>query len=935
MPEQLALGETPGSRQVGANRRSGVIGSRRSTTGTRLLRSSTLPGVGQRWRWTVRRKLSAALAIVGLVPLAGVSAHAFVSQRDALRDDALDTVQAVASLQEGRIDAFLESRLELLQQVTSRTQLRRSLATFLDEGDQVVLDTADTILADAAASTPRIDRILVVSADGDVVAGSGDRTLAAPDAVVQQGSAGPRVTDVVAGPGGRPALRLVGPLVLDERFLGVVVVEERLGVLLELVGENAGLGETGETVIARADGDGAIFLTPVRFDPDAALTRRLSPADAEFPMLQALQGTEDVFDDAVDYRGKAVFAATRLIPNVDWGVVVKIDRAEALAPVDRLRDLLLIALAVATAIVAALVWWLGRSLSRPVRDLTAVAHAVRSGDLETRAEVHTSDETADLAEAFNEMTSELLTINRTLEARVEARTAALRDSEQRLRLVLETAADAFVATDEDGRIIDWNDAAEAVFGWKREEVLGRAIDTTLVPERHRERHRQAFERYVETEQSTMMRRRLEMEGLHREGHEIPVEFVIWPMPREDGLQINAFLRDVSERREALAALDARTQALEESEDRFRRAFQNAPVGMAISTASGHYLQVNPALCRLLRRSHGELLELSWRDVTHPDDVTVSQRYAEAAASSHRPYQIEKRYVRPDGESVWALLSVSVLPTLQEGEDRLLAHVVDFTDRREAEEAMRRSNAALEQFAYVASHDLREPLRMVTGFAQLLEDRHGDALPPDAREYLDFITDGVARMHGLLEDLLHLSRVQSTRLEVADTSVTSVVDDVLTDLRVAVEERAAHVEVRELPSVRTDAGLLHRVFLNLLSNAIKFTPTDRTPSIEVRALRLAHGWRIEVTDNGIGVEPHHHDRIFQMFQRLHTREEYEGSGMGLALVRTCVERLGGTVGVTNTAPDGSVFWFTLPDAGPLDTADERDPEGERARSTPAS
>lgn len=873
------------------------------------------------------------MAIVGLVPLAGISVFAFVSQRDALRDEALSRVEALASVQEARIEAFLESQLEVLQQVTSRTQLRRSLAAFLDDGDDAALDTANGILDDAVRSAARIKRILVVTGDGDVVAGSGDRTLAAPDVVVQQGSTGLRVSDVVAGTDGSPALRLVGPLVLDGRFLGVVVVEEGLGLLLDLVGETAGLGDTGETVIARADGDDAVFLTPVRSDPEAALTRRLLSEDDNFPMLRALEGTEDVFDEAVDHRGNTVFAATRLIPDVDWGVVVKIDRAEALAPVDRLRDLLLIGFAVATAIVAVLVWWLGRSLSRPVRDLTGIARAVRSGDLETRAQVHTSDETADLADAFNEMTSELLSVNRTLEARVEARTAALRDSEARLRLVLETADDAFVAADDEGRIIDWNDAAEGVFGWTSDEVLGRPLDSTLVPERHREDHRRAFRRYVETEQPTVMRRRLEMEGLHRDGHEVPLEFVIWPMPREDGFQINAFLRDISERREARAALEARTQALEESEDRFRRAFESAPVGMAITTPEGRYLQVNPALCRMLGRSHDQLLELSWRDVTHPDDVTVSQRYADAAAASHRPYQIEKRYVHPNGESVWALLSVSVLPTFQEGEERILAHVVDITDRREAEEAMRRSNEALEQFAYVASHDLREPLRTVTGFVRLLEDRHADALPPDAREYLDFITDGVVRMRGLLEDLLALSRAQSTALEVDDVSVASVVDDALTDLRVAVEERAVHVDVRDLPSVRTDAGLLHRVLLNLLSNAIKFTPTERTPSIEVRALRLAHGWQIEVVDNGVGVESQFHDRIFQMFQRLHAQDDYEGSGMGLALVQTCVERLGGTVGVRNAPSGGSIFWFTLPDPGPPETIDERDREGEPPRSAP--
>ncbi|RMD80550.1 MAG: PAS domain S-box protein, partial [Gammaproteobacteria bacterium] len=265
----------------------------------------------------------------------------------------------------------------------------------------------------------------------------------------------------------------------------------------------------------------------------------------------------------------------------------------------------------------------------------------------------------------------------------------------------------------------------------------------------------------------------------------------------------------------------------------------------------------------------------------------------------------------------------------EGVALVVSAVRDVSERRRIQEALERrsrelarSNAELEQFAYVASHDLQEPLRMVTSYAQLLERRYGDRLDEEGREFLRYLVDGARRMRELINDLLDYSRVERRGRPFARVSLERVLDEVLLALEPAIRESGAEVRREPLPELWADEAQMRQLFQNLLSNAIKFRG-EAPPQVELSARPEADGFRITVADNGIGIAPEYAERIFLLFQRLHTQREYPGTGIGLAICKKIVERHGGRIWVDTERPRGAAFHVLLP---------ERPPEAEEGRAS---
>jgi len=228
---------------------------------------------------------------------------------------------------------------------------------------------------------------------------------------------------------------------------------------------------------------------------------------------------------------------------------------------------------------------------------------------------------------------------------------------------------------------------------------------------------------------------------------------------------------------------------------------------------------------------------------------------------------------------------------------------------ESGDDLKRSNRELEQFAYVASHDLQEPLRMVVGFVQLLEKRLADKLDVETREFMGFAVDGALRMQKLIQDILAYSRVSSRGAPPEMVDGTAAVREALALLGNKVADTGAVVQFEGLPVVRVDRTQLVQLFQNLMGNAIKFCKNG-TPQVRIQATRQGARWRFTVTDNGIGIADEYRERIFGIFQRLHTRQEFDGTGIGLAICKRIVERHGGTIGVEAAPGGGSTFWFTL-------------------------
>lgn len=247
-------------------------------------------------------------------------------------------------------------------------------------------------------------------------------------------------------------------------------------------------------------------------------------------------------------------------------------------------------------------------------------------------------------------------------------------------------------------------------------------------------------------------------------------------------------------------------------------------------------------------------------------------------------------------------------TVTEQSQRLESTLEQLDERaRELE----RSNRELEMFAYVASHDLQEPLRMIASYTELLERRYADQLDDRARKYIHYAVDGATRMKSLIQGLLEYSRVETRAAEPETVALDDVVDAVLADLDLAIRESGATIERSPLPTITADRLQMRQLLQNLIGNALKFAGAE-PPRVEISAEAGPGGWIVRVRDHGIGIEPRFRDRVFQIFQRLHAQDEYEGTGIGLALCRRIVERHGGTIQAGQ--PDegsGTVFTFTLP------------------------
>lgn len=263
---------------------------------------------------------------------------------------------------------------------------------------------------------------------------------------------------------------------------------------------------------------------------------------------------------------------------------------------------------------------------------------------------------------------------------------------------------------------------------------------------------------------------------------------------------------------------------------------------------------------------------------------------------------------------------------------VLAALVDLSERSRAAEELaatakelERSNRELEQFAYVASHDLQEPLRMVAGYTQLLARRYGEQLDEEAGEFIDYAVEGVTRMQQLIKDLLSLSRVQSSGHTFEPVSSGNSVDWAVGNLEHLIAESGAEVTRGELPTVSGDGTQIGQLFQNLISNSIKFRG-ESPPRVHIDARLDGINWIFSVRDNGIGIAPGHRQEIFQIFHRLHAHEEYPGTGIGLSICRKIIERHGGTIWCESAPGGGTTFLFTLPTVTP--PRQSPDDDGER-------
>jgi len=491
-----------------------------------------------------------------------------------------------------------------------------------------------------------------------------------------------------------------------------------------------------------------------------------------------------------------------------------------------------------------------------------------------------------------------------------------------LAAITDAARNAIIMVDAEGRVSFWNPAAERVLGWSETEALGRELHELIAPERYRENYRKALPRFRNTGTGPAVGETLELAARRRDGTEIPVELSLSAAHYGGAWHAVGILRDISSRKAA-------EEELRQAEANYRAIYNSVNDAIFVHDLNGwRLIDVNDRACQMYGVSREVFLAstperfMSYADGFGPEEA--SKLLERAAAGEPQTFEWQAR--RGDGTVFW--VEVNLRRTTIGPADRILAVARDITDRRAAAEAIRRLNEELERrveertaeleatlrqmesFSYSISHDLRAPLRHVSGFSRIVLEDYGERLDEEGKNYLQRVCDGCARMGLLIDDLLTFSRLSRHPVQREPVETGTMVREVIDGLSGETAGRQVEFTVGDLPPAQADPVLLRQVFVNLIANAIKYSRPRETARIEVGSRREGASTVYHVRDNGVGFNITYAHKLFGVFQRLHRQEEFEGTGVGLAIVQNIVQRHGGRVWAEGSEGEGATFFFTL-------------------------
>lgn len=507
---------------------------------------------------------------------------------------------------------------------------------------------------------------------------------------------------------------------------------------------------------------------------------------------------------------------------------------------------------------------------------------------------------------------------------------ALQSSENLKTAILATSLDGFIVMDHEGRVLDWNPAAEAIVGYTRAEAIGQLLGDLIVPEALRERHRQGLKRYVETREVHILGRRLELPAIRRDGSEFPSEVSITHILGTEPPLFAGYLRDISSRKADEAALIAATEraeadarALAEGAERFHLLSEVVALQVWTAGPDGGLDFVNSEVISYLGGDPDkDILGEAWTHYVHPDDLAAAARLWQQSLSEGSPYAAEMRLRRTDGEYHWFLVRAEALKGDAGEVTKWFGTNTDINDLKLAQAETERASRAKDDFMAVLSHELRTPLTPVLMAAASL--REDERLPPDVRSQLAMMERNIGLEARLIDDLLDITRIAKGKLplrpQLCDAhSLISLAIEIVRDEALSKGISLNQNFDAECSGLHADPSRFQQVIWNLLRNAVKFTPPSGSIAIQTRDGTGEDGkpiLSIEVCDSGIGIDAEAIDRIFQPFEQVGLTGDHRfgGIGLGLAIARAIVDLHGGTIRAESDGPDlGSRFIVELPGA----------------------
>ncbi|GEM_PF-1040369 len=608
---------------------------------------------------------------------------------------------------------------------------------------------------------------------------------------------------------------------------------------------------TAETLLVAREGNDVVYLNELRHTKFPVLSLRFPITKQELPAVKAVLGQEGVVE-GIDYRGRSVIAALKKIPGTPWSLIAKIDYDEALTPFHNQVRQLLIIIVVLIACTGSVVYALFSTMERGY---------------------------------FKQLFT------------IEAEKRAL---SQRFEYLIREAGDVILLIDEKGHIEDFNEMALQLYGYDASEMSSLKMDDLVRCENGED-----AEAPVSGEREGIY----EAQCLRKDGSTFSAEINEKKLDLEGRRYIQAIIRDISERRKAERDLKESLKREQFLADLVRK----ASLAIGVEYPDGRLEMCNAAFQKLTGYSEDELKNIPWNKVlTPPEWLATEMKALEELHDKGVPVRYEKEFVHKDGTKV--PIELTVHPFFDETckVTHYFAFITDTTERKQASEALARSNRELELFAHVASHDLQEPLRKIMAFGDRLRRHCGPNIDETGEDSLRRMEGAANRMKNLIDGLLLYSRISNHSIPLEPTDLNKILEATLSDLEVRIAETGARIEADALPVIMGNPLKMGQLFQNLISNSLKFKSTDKLPVITIRSRAISEKM-VEITfnDNGIGFDSKYLELIFKPFQRLHGRIEYEGIGMGLTICQRIVKQCGGEITAESSPGMGATFIVRLP------------------------
>lgn len=839
----------------------------------------------------IANKISLSFS-VALVILMGISLFTFyMIAKNNLEKAIYEHLETTASSRALHVETFLEEHKEKTEIIAHLALVESVLeATVSNNPDFAkLIEQTSLELKQFTKEGRELYEVFVINSQGMVIVSTNENNIGldkSTDAYFLGAKTGVYIKDAYYSETTKKYSIAISAPVLDEEtagFLGVIVARINMKELANITSDKTGLGETGETYLVNKDG---YMITKSRFTEGSLLTQKVDTENTKDLFANEARRLEHDWHEEVqiftDYRGVSVLGTHIYIPETQWGLLAEIDVKEALAPLAKIKYFAIIIFCFALCAVYGISILISRAITAPIHRLHKGTEKIGAGKLDYKVGTTARDEIGQLSRAFDQMT---VNLQKTTASRDEfdAANQHLEASQQQLRAAnqqLDASNQQLRATEEHLRSMNHN-LDERV----KEVVASRkSLNEEIIMRKHSEERVKQAQARLEKQVSDLIRARDEVKATNQQLH-----------ANEE--QLHSVNYNLNERLKELNCLYGFFRLAAETDKSIDEILADA---VNLIPPSWQWPEITCARIVVDGKEFmtDGFVETEWKQIA---EVTVSGErggFVEVCYTQQKPQSDEGPFLEEEKDLIEALAE----------------KIGCYIERKQAVSKLESINAELRDFVYIASHDLREPLRKISSFGYLLKESLGGKLDTDDQENFEFMIDGADRMTKMIEGLLVYSRLNKDIESFEAVDLNEIVEQLeQLELNVLLQETNTIIEVSDaMPKVFGDCVQIKQLLQNLISNGIKYREENTGPRIIITAKQIdGEQVRVEVRDNGIGIQQEYHDDIFKMFRRLHSRQKYEGTGIGLAVCKKIVKRHKGLIGVESEPGQGSVFWFALP------------------------